>query len=589
MNPHASDASAAVSDVLGFQGEGEWLRLRRQLELAEGFWLGFLFTPSPAVSALLANRTEMMLRARERSLRRIRPNSPATLCAALAQLFDETSVAGCVWLEAIKVDPPGRYGESPGSWTAAWDDLLLRLNERRERIRRHLGGGLVLVAPLSIKGRARNAAPDLWSIRDLVLEPQPLALQRETAIPRREIDSEPRSRAVTSVDPVAFEPAHDGRRSQAGAGADAMELLREAEGLLLGEEARKAISPAALAVEILERADAGTNEDDRLATALATLARAEAADGDVAAALEHIRRAVELREEKPPKRSTLLWFELWGELATEAFGDLAQAGRVYENMLILSRQLLERDGEMPQALRDLSVILEKLGGVRELAGDTSGASAAYAESLEIRRRILDSYGETPQALRDLLVILEKLGGVSELPVAPASTNTPYVQGLAISRRILDFYGETPQALRDFSVSLERLGGFLELLGHHSGASATYAQSLAISRRILDSYGETPQALRDLFVSLEKLGGVRELAADPLGAKAAYEESLAISRRILDSYGETPQALSDLAFSLQKVADVNKKLGDVPAADKLLQELSALRNKLAGPAASSSRS
>ena len=413
MNSHASDASAAVSDVLGFQGEGEWLRLRRQLELAEGFWLGFLFTPSPAVSALLANRTEMMLRARARSFRRIRPDSPSMLRAALGQLFDESSGAGCVWLEAIKADSPGRHGESPGTWTAAWDDLLLRLNERRERIRRHFGGGLVLAATLSIKGRARNAAPDLWSIRDLVLEPQPPAPQRETAIPEREIGIAARTQVETPVDRVAFEPAHDGERGPAGAGAGVMELLREAEGLLLQEEAGKAIPLAAGAVERIEIADAGAHEDDRLATALATLARAEAADGDVAAAIEHIRRAVELREEKPPKRSTLLWLELWGELVTEAVGDLAKAGRAYQRMLILSRQLLERDGETPQALRDLSVSLNKLGGVRELAGDSAGASAAYEESLEISRRILASYGETPQALRDLAFSLQKVADVNK--------------------------------------------------------------------------------------------------------------------------------------------------------------------------------
>ncbi|MCP4662420.1 MAG: hypothetical protein GY856_44040 [bacterium] len=482
MSLRATDASLD-SDALGFQGEGEWLRLRRQIELAEGFWLGFLFTPSPAVGAVLANRTEVLLRARARSFRRIRPDSPAALRAALGELFDETSEAGCVWLEAIKADSPGRHGESPGPWTAAWDDLLLRLNERRERIRRHLGGGLVLVAPSGIKGRARNAAPDLWSIHDLVLEPQPQAPQRQTAVPRKELGSEARSRAVAPVDRSAFEPTYDGRRGQAGAGVDAMELLREAEGLLLREEARKAIPPAALAVERLERADAGANEDDRLAAALATLARAEAADGDVAAAIEHIRRAVELREEKPSKRSTLLWLELWGELATEAVGDLAQAGRAYESMVIVSRQLLERDGETPQALRDLSVSLDKLGGVRELAADPAGASAAYEESLEIRRRILASYGETPQALRDLSVSLNKLGGVRELAADPAGASAAYEESLAIRRRILASYGETPQALRDLAFSLQKVADLNKQLGDGPGSEELLQELSAIRKQL----------------------------------------------------------------------------------------------------------
>jgi hypothetical protein len=49
---------AAVADAgLGPAGEAQWSRLRRQLDLAEGFWLGFVFTSSEARLRVIVERT----------------------------------------------------------------------------------------------------------------------------------------------------------------------------------------------------------------------------------------------------------------------------------------------------------------------------------------------------------------------------------------------------------------------------------------------------------------------------------------------------------------------------------------------------
>lgn len=128
--------------------ESEWQRLRRQLELADRFWLAFLFTPSPPAAARLRARMEAVLRARARSLRLIRPESPEALARVPHLLFDpESARHGWVWLESIRGDPPASPGAPPGPWTLAWEELLRRLNERRERMARHLRGGLVVAAP----------------------------------------------------------------------------------------------------------------------------------------------------------------------------------------------------------------------------------------------------------------------------------------------------------------------------------------------------------------------------------------------------------------------------------------------------------
>jgi hypothetical protein len=70
-------------------------------------------------------------------------------------------------------------GDRRQAWAAAWQDFFLRLNERRDRLRRELSGGLILELPPGIKPDVRNAAPDLWSIRALVLEPTAPSVQCE--------------------------------------------------------------------------------------------------------------------------------------------------------------------------------------------------------------------------------------------------------------------------------------------------------------------------------------------------------------------------------------------------------------------------
>jgi len=168
---------------LGHQAEAEWHRLRQQLDLAQGFWLGFLFSPSGAVTRAFRQRTETILKSRALTLQALQPETPEELEALLPRLFEPHSNTGCVWLEAPRIDSPGTEPNATGSWTRAWSQLLLRLNERRERLRRTLDCGLLLAAHSRIKPHVRDAAPDLWSIRSIVLEPIAGRLDSPVAAP----------------------------------------------------------------------------------------------------------------------------------------------------------------------------------------------------------------------------------------------------------------------------------------------------------------------------------------------------------------------------------------------------------------------
>ncbi len=177
-------------------GEAQWARLRRQLEYADGFWLGFVFCASPATLGVLERRTENVLRARARGQLVLAPQSPDALVDDAAHLLElvRGNTLGCVWLAALDVDDAG---EADGPWARAWDRTLLTLNQAREPLRKGLGAGLLVAAPPRVKPRIREAAPDLWSIRGMVID---LPIGNASPLPRRD---EPVEREVRARQPRA--------------------------------------------------------------------------------------------------------------------------------------------------------------------------------------------------------------------------------------------------------------------------------------------------------------------------------------------------------------------------------------------------
>ena len=589
---HVHDAES----FLDSQGEDVWQQLRRQFELADGFWLGFVFCPSPRTVAVLRRRTGQILKFRAQRLRVIRPSSPDDFGSLLPALFEpESAQAGCVWIESIHTSSPTRHARESGDWTLAWDRFLLRANERRDALRRRLDGGLILAAPPEVKPRVRDAAPDLWSIRSLVLDLPPSSIASSGGVDRdslltREIRREAGNVLSDASIDVEFGLAEADRIARRIEGAQGQSrhglariLLRAVEGLLEQGKTQDAVERARKAVAVLRGQSGG---EHLLADALSSLSRAARADNDISVALECLEESLVVRrrlldthgETSQALRDLSISLGKLGDLRLEC-GELPAALAVYDESLALDRRLLDTYGETPQALRDLSISLGRLGDVRRETGDVAAATTAYEESLVRCRRLLDAYGETPQALRDLSISLGRLGDVRRETGDVAAAAVVYEESLALRRRLVDAYGETSQALRDLSISLSRLGDVRRETGDVAAATAAYEESLALDRRLLDTYGETPQALRNLSISLDRLGDVRRETGDVAATAAAYEESLALDRRLVDTYGETPQALRDLSISLGRLGNVRRETGDVAAATTAYEESLVLCRRL----------
>ena len=109
--PEDTERLAEVS--LGPQAEAEWLRLRRQIDLSEGFWLGFLFCHSPLAGHVFAERLQAVFRSHARSVTFLRS------CRTFWNLYSPTAHGGrtgFVWEErATHLPPPAFPGNPRGS------------------------------------------------------------------------------------------------------------------------------------------------------------------------------------------------------------------------------------------------------------------------------------------------------------------------------------------------------------------------------------------------------------------------------------------------------------------------------------------
>ena len=418
----------------------------------------------------------------------------------------------------------------------------MRLNERRSRLEVEVRCPLIVLLPDGWQREAASLGPDLWHLRihSAVLRPPPAGVD-------------------DGGTPFAAEPATDRPEAVAtpeSAGGVPRELAywkRQLKAVGAGSWWKRALNalrgaPGPESLSLL----------DGVAAVDALLERSWLADarGVADEVLQRARERVAGTGEGGAEQSLRELGVVLGKVGDVALAErrLDAAGGAYDESLELDRRMLREHGESSQALRDLSASLIKVGVVAEAQGRLDAAARACDESLELARRMmLREHGESPQALRHLSVSLERVGSVAQAQGRLDAAARAYAENLELARRLLHKHGGSPQALRDLSVSLNNVGGVAQAQGRLDAAARAYDESLELRRRMLPEYGESPQALRDLSVSLNKVGGVAQAQGRLHAATAAYEESLDLHRRLVQQQGETPQALDDLAESLECVA------------------------------------
>ncbi|MBF0369629.1 MAG: tetratricopeptide repeat protein [Magnetococcales bacterium] len=170
---------------------------------------------------------------------------------------------------------------------------------------------------------------------------------------------------------------------------------------------------------------------------------------------------------------------------TLEMGQGERGKEIAERVLELARAAAKT--ETPEALRDLSISLNKAGAIQEQLGELEGAEKAFGESLEISRRLLQSVGESPQALRDLAVSLEKVGDIRQALGQLEGAEEMFGRSLEVFGRLHTNLGDTPQALWGVATSNWKCADSAKSLGKTAAAREYFQESLQLWEKLAESY------------------------------------------------------------------------------------------------------
>lgn len=527
-------------------GEAAWQSLRQHVEWTPGFWLGWIFTDHSPSGRELFDRVADQLRGLGRSSVIRQPGSPEELVEQLAWVLGGADGAdGCV---AIEIRSQSK------DWVDRWDELLLRLNERRELLRRVLRGGLLLIAPTAVKSHTRVAAPDLWSIRSLALDVEPpgrvAALRGAQLRVRAGPAAEYQGNATEGTTDLALarHAVNDTQRAGQRA-ALTIARIRLARAHMAAERGLEARETAILAVT-------EAPSDELAAEALVTLGRIEMNLDDLVAAERHYREALD----RSPSTISVR--------ALREFSDVLCLRHALDDALNIALMSLgriqaenERLGEDPDKLSDESMILDDMGRIAHERGDLARALDWFQQSLRVELRLRAIAGETPRSLRDESISINHIGRVVYEQGNLTLALDLFRQSLAIVRRIRDIVGATAETLRDESICLERIGMVLRTQGNWDGALDFFRQSLGLQHTIRGMTGDTPEALREQCVPLEGIGDSLNAQGKRSEALEMYRRSLGLIRQVRTLTGDTVGSLRDESIFLRKVARVLRDQGE----------------------------
>ena len=236
--------------------------------------------------------------------------------------------------------------------------------------------------------------------------------------------------------------------------------------------------------------------------------------GQTAAARASYQDLLKLDPQWPEALEGYAWFLFHqsDQYATHT-GDLAAALADAEACLAHAQRFHDLDPAQPRAQRVLSAAHNQMADVLTLRGAEGDADRIIRhcqQSLALAEALYQADPTAPEAARDVSVSLNKLGDFLSQRGQPGDADTALrhsTRSLEMREKLLAASPDSAQAARDVSVSLDRLGDFLSQRGQPGDADTAlrhYTRVLEISEKLLAASPDSAQAARDVWVSCWKL-------------------------------------------------------------------------------------
>ncbi len=523
---------SSLASRYNLRESAEWQKLLRHFALgADGFAFIVLLVPDVDGAEICCQTLEQRLAENGKTLWRIPLEKTDDLKLLAGKLLDLKlpESAGAVWVSATAHQTLSEEEH----WKAAWREGMAQLNQYRNPLRNRIETTLIFAGAPWLQEVIRQMAPDLWSVRTLVVKVQPQLLAEPAG---SSVTSESDQEDIAASDPeLALREAEKLRGQPGKELALARMLHRAGEGLMERNQWREAISRFEEAADLKKRFH---DDAESLGLTLMSWGRCLNVQGQNKRATAVLREALVLFRQAGAKlneRKALSRLGIVSRHSSNAKDAIAH----FEQSLDIARQIADRSGE--------ATVLSNLGLVYWSLGDPRKAIEFHEKALAGHRAIGNRSGEGYD-LSNLGLAYADLG---ELRKAIEF----HEQALTIHRFLGDRRGE--------GYDLGNLGAAYARLGEPRKALEFYEQALTIHRAIGDRLGEGT-VLSQLGLAYAGLGESRK-------AIEFYERSLTIAREISDRRGEG-NALWNMALALDALGERDRAVECAEAALKIFEEI-----------------
>ncbi len=558
-----------------------WEQLRQHSEWSDAAWIAFLFTSSSAEARGLERKMRDWLGKRGLTQRILRPKTPQALREALSFLLAAPGEdVGCTWIEAVHIDVPTPDGTPPGPWTEAWDSLMLRANTRREQIMKNLRGGLILVGVPERKPRIREAAPDLWSVRALVLQPEPTPVEGPALAPRRGGRLSPAGPEDADAARAALARATElAERSTESLDGAARASVRRTQ-ILASSRAIEAIlsqgwvtEASPLAEELLQLAidhhdsNPGRRQQTWLANAWEYQATILRDQGDMTgarealmASLTHRKALVEVPLPKRNQRRSDLarTWSLIGGLALDR-GDPEEALHALHSARDLRVELVEYSDD-PESISELALSHSLLGDLHLSRGELRAARQCFEDALEFRRQLAGSHN-AHRFVRYLSVAWGRLGLVSHRLGNLALARAAYQEAWSLARGLCETDPGNVAWQMEASVAASRWADLALADQELDLAEDAFANSLEIRERLVAEDPENHRWQEYLAVGLGRMSKISRARADYHGAVHYAVRAAGLSDALAEASPDSARAHRGRGTAWLRLLDLYQASGD----------------------------
>ena len=171
MPPDAFPSGNTILRRYGLSASAEWQRLVSHLSIGRGFSLNVLLVPDSDGARLCHDELSGLLSSRQLELLDVKLETQDALRSSALQLpaLSISRAVGAVWYSSVVTTGDPELPE----WQLVWGQTLRGLNQQRNVIRRRIRCPLIIVGAPWMLPLFRDEAPDLWSIRTLVVRLMP--------------------------------------------------------------------------------------------------------------------------------------------------------------------------------------------------------------------------------------------------------------------------------------------------------------------------------------------------------------------------------------------------------------------------------